>query len=548
MPQTVTETSAAMHWTTRPSKGVLSAGFVVATVLCLQLALFDFRPSNTSDDFTGYVSDALAVAHGTVYGMPDYILNKHYDLADSGQGAYPPGYPLVLAPIVAVAADPVHATALVNCVLYALFAGALTVFAAPVTGLTSAVAASLIAGLSPIFLNQGTMRVPTESLYLFVIMLAFIGERLLWTGGRYRPGFGSAVAVGALIAWASLIRITGVLLGPAAILADIARRRRLAWPVFLASAIAAVLFAGVILGVAQDYVIQNFGVLATEPEAHRGTAEVLEHAKVVLHNIAAMPGNLTAIATFTGAIPPSRTPSVELLRRVCTAGFAVLAAAGFVAQLRRRVTMAETYCILQTLLLLNLTSLLQSPRYWLPVSALALVYAFAGARVICAATRIGLPQLAPPMLAAAVAIGMIADPVAATLRTPDRYSLVEPRAVDAFARLARMTSAGDVVIARRPRTVVFYAHRKSADYSLAPTDPQFWDWAGSIGATHLLLSIDQPDVLAIARQRGLADHGDGLKTALDMFQAGFFGQHAGRFEPVFDNGRYRLFRIVPLAG
>ena len=83
-----------------PARLAAGAGLVAVAVLCLQLAMFDFRPSNTSDDFTAYVADALALDRGTTYGMPGYILNRHYDVADSGQGAYAPGYPLVLAAVV----------------------------------------------------------------------------------------------------------------------------------------------------------------------------------------------------------------------------------------------------------------------------------------------------------------------------------------------------------------------------------------------------------------------------------------------------------------
>ena len=468
------------------------AGAVAVLVLCLQLLSFQFQPSNGSDDFTAYVSNGRSLVTGAPYGMPEYILNPHYDRADSGQGAYPPGYPLALIPALLLGGDqPVRAAALANCVFYAGFAGLLVLFAFPTTGLLGAGGAGLVAGLAPYFHNQGTLRAPTESFYLLVLMATFLAERQLWPGRR--AGAGGVAAVGAGIALAALTRITGILLGPALILADLIRRRRLAWPTLLAGMVAGLLFTVTILSVSLDYVVQNYGVLRTPAAPGQASPDLVQ---VVLDNVVRMPGNLTALWTYPGPDAPADGGTWALLRKAATLPMLALAALGFVLQLRRMVTMAETYFVLQTLLLLNLTAILSSPRYWLPVSAVALVYAIGGGRALAA--FLGRRILAGPggvlagtvgaLATVALGLGLALGANAVAAGRPDAYPLTEARAVDAFARLARELPPGSVIVARRPRTVVFYGHRHAVDYHLPPSDPAFWNWAAEVRATHLLLS------------------------------------------------------------
>lgn len=522
---------------------------VAVAALAFQLVNFHDRPSNNSDDFTAYIRNAQSLVAGTRYGMPGYILNPVYDQADSGQGAYPPGYPIVLAPVVAFARDPVVAAALLNCVLYAGFIGLLVLFAAPAAGLAGAVGVGLVAGISPVFMDQGALRTPTESLFLLVMIAGFLSDRLVRPD---RPGRSwPIVLMGGLVAAAALIRITGVLLLPAVVLADIVRRRRLAWPPILVSVVAGAVVVAVILVAGRAYVIENIGVLTTPGPARSG-APLARHLTVILENVRDMPGNLVTLFTWQGAYAPPETGAWGLTRKALGLGVLVLAALGFVVQVRRRVSMVEVYFLLQIALLLNLTEILRSPRYWLPVSVLTLVYAAVGGAAVgaWAARRLapGQPASDRGGVIGALAVCLTAFGLACgsdwvSASRPDRYSLTESRAVDAFRQIAASTPAHAVIVTRRPRTVVFYTARSAVDYHLSPANPAFQPWAKTVGATHLLHFIDQPDVRAVAQRLGLPANDAGLTVALDAYEAVQFGAEQSRMMRVFDNGRYRLYRL-----
>jgi hypothetical protein len=538
-----------------PARWATAATAIAAflLVLALQLRFFHLQPNSTADDFVAYVANARALATGGTYGMPDYILNPHYDRTDSGQGAYPPGYPLALAPVVAFATDPVLAAALFNIVAYAGFAALLLLFALPSVGLFCAVGLALTAGLSPEFLNQGTWFAPSESFFLVVLMATLLSERRLHA---VRPiGAGSVLLLGAMIAAAALTRVTGILLGPAAILADLFRRRRLAWPAILASGLAGMLFLAVIAAFAMEYVVQNFDVLGIGASATDGHGRTVGSiVQIVTENLLAMPGNLTALWTISP--PKTLAPWQRLARTWSTIPVMGLILLGFILQARRLVSLAETYFVLQIGLLLSLTAILRSPRYWLPVSVLGLFYAVVGARMLgwWALDRLapgrpgragtGAGAVAGGLAVLALAAGLAAATDAVLVHSVEPYSVVDAPAQEALKKIRLTIPPASVIIARRPRTIVFYTGRAASDYHLTPADPGFWTWVAALRGTHLVLSIDQADVIALARKQGLPMDDAGLRAALDEYEKGFFGPTRAGIDLVFDTGRYRLYRLV----
>ena len=513
-------------------RSVGAAIAVFAAVLGLQLGLLDLRPRHADEGFVGYIINAQSIGNGEPYGMPGYIPNPHSGNVDSGQDAYPPVYPLVLAPVVAMAPEPVRAMAQTNAVLYAAFTAVLLLYALPGVGFAGALGIALAAGVSPVFANPGAFRAPGECLYLLLLVGVFLAVRRIEPGRR--AGVGAILLAAAMIGLAALTSVSGILLVPALVLADLIRRQRLAWPPAVAAALGGMLFVGVSLVCGLDSIAQTFDV----PGAG---VQLAAYARVVGENLVRMPGNLMALWTLDGPGDPGG--ALDWAGRLSMVAVLALGALGFGLRVRGGITVAETFFVLQIGMLLGLTEVLRSPRHWLPVSLLALYYAVIGARA--AGFRIGRRAgLAGGLIVVAMALGLAAAGDAALAARHEPYSLLDAPSQEAFRKIRLTIPPNAVLVGRRPQALTFFTERMASDYHLPPSDPAFWRWAAIIHASHLVLSIDQADTVAIARQRGLPLDDAGLRAALDEYEAGFFGPGRAGVDLIFDTGRYRLFRLL----
>jgi len=143
------------------ARRVALAGLVLVTRLPL-LVRADF----VSYDGTYYINQAKALLHGSL-----------------GGGAFPIGYPILIAPVLAIVRDGVLAAALVSL---AASIGSVLVFEAVCRRRLSpalSLFAALILALTPLFMRVSVLSV-SESAYTFWVLLAFLElERRPWASG-----------------------------------------------------------------------------------------------------------------------------------------------------------------------------------------------------------------------------------------------------------------------------------------------------------------------------------------------------------------------------
>jgi hypothetical protein len=526
--------------------------------MLFQQATLLVAPVVTADDYTAYIANARALLTGTAYGMPGYLINDHYSLGtDTGQGTYPPGYPALLALVARLAGTDVTLALCVQ-VNIAVFGAFVLLFMHRLGRMTdrlSACMGGLLIGFSPALLDPGSLRLPSEPLFL-LMMVAFMGADaalrglLLVRPGGWRSAAGMARLVGtaAVMAAAVAVRINGILMVPALGLADLVRFRRITLSAVLCGVFVVLLFVGAITLLRIDYLTRNASIFSATnapveavARPQPGLGERLStHAAAVAINLRQYPSNLSAawdwVPVLSGA--PQRGGLVGKLANAVLLAFAVT---GFVLCARRGFSGTEAYVLFETAMLLNLTDLLRSPRYALPISVICVMYIFVAAQALGRVGRAGrIARFLPPLLLA----GLVACNGLAVLqlRSP-RFAATAPEAVALQEWVKANTLADAVFVTRQPRSLVAYTGRAASDYHFAVVDADFRAWAAGLKADWLVLSIDQRDSRRLAARDG-ADEVARLTNGLDRYERALFGP-AGPPAPAFANLRYRVYPLRP---
>jgi hypothetical protein len=260
----------------------------------------------------------------------------------------------------------------------------------------------------------------------------------------------------------------------------------------------------------------------------------------IMGNLASLPGRLSALWSYAGqGAQPALPLWLGLLRKAATL---LLLGGGFVGlflRLRQGARGAEVFFLLMLAALLVLPEIMAGPRLFLPLSVLIVGY------VLDAAGAFRRPVPAQIVVLAVLLVGSGASWIAMA-RAPDNpYRATEPRAEALFHWLRAVPEPGEVVLARRARAVVFFTGHPASDWHQTKADAGFLAWADAKRATLLLTSIDQIEARQIVRRAGGIEDDASLSAALDTWEAQFFGAAQPRFERVFENTRFRVYRVPP---
>ncbi|MDQ2763033.1 MAG: hypothetical protein M3Y22_05945, partial [Pseudomonadota bacterium] len=192
------------------------------------LCILTLRPQETwtGGDFSLYLLHARNIAQGRAYAATGYVQNP--DNALMSPAAYPPGFPVLLAPVWAMAGLNLVAFKLVVITCLAALLAAVFALARPVLGAPLALTLATIAGAMPALFDrrdQILSDIPA-AMWCFIALVMFEGARRTPTAWRM-------LALGAAVALACATRTAGFALVAGLILACIARRP-VAWRAMLA--------------------------------------------------------------------------------------------------------------------------------------------------------------------------------------------------------------------------------------------------------------------------------------------------------------------------
>jgi hypothetical protein len=441
----------------RGSHPDLQAALACLTVVLLWAVLF--RPGYSvmgGGDFALYLLHAQALAEGRPYGDTGFVYNPA--AAIMSPAAYPPGLPLLLAPVVAVFGLDFTAIKLVMLAALLALLWLLHRIALPELGPRWSAVLVLAAGLSPAILMRRDA-IGADIPFAAWCLLALLGA-------RGRPAL---LAIG--VAMALLTRSIGIVLVAALALDLLFRaapmRRRLA--VALAAGTAA--SVGITL------------LFPADNATYAGYFSRLDAAGLAHHLASAVQAYAMAVVELFG-LSFGRAANLPVLLALIA-----LIGTGLVLRLRRRPDAVVLFVLLYGAALVAYPVHMEPTRYALPILPLLLLLALEPLhrRIPAPAVLVALALLYGPFYATR-------DPAAQSALTAD-----SPEVEDLVARM-RDTPPDTLVLARNPRLFALLAGRPALTWPEHLTPASFHDTVATFRPAYLVeerwLRTDEAETLA----------------------------------------------------
>lgn len=444
------------------------AALLALGLFAVHLAVFEV--DRWWGDTYQYLLHAENLTAGRPYADTGYVPSPESYVAPV---AYPTGYPLLIAPVVAAFGFDPRALSVVAslCLIAAAWAaGTLARRTVPDGWAYSVV---VLVGLQPGLIATSWQPLSDLPFMAFALLAVLAAERA--TGGADRPAWdrrrvGWAVLAGAAGAAATLTRSLGVVLVPTVLLVALLHRRS-AGAAALAVGVGAAAFAALQFDVGGPSITIS--------------AEGAGYAKLVQQDLLGQLGQIPArvprqaLDYARAAFPLWLVPDAPGL----TNGFAALAlvpvAVGFWTRARRRVGVPEAFAVLYVLALLPWT--FSGTRYLFPVYPLYYLFLVVGLWRIAQRGARWRAAVAVAGLAVAVSYGARYGEWAG--RPPGSVAVASDVAVYRFVR-ERTPEAAVVATTSDPRYAAFYARRPAAT---GPDEAERWPgFVRRLGATHVV--------------------------------------------------------------
>jgi hypothetical protein len=488
---TVVVMAVERRWLGTPALSV--AVLIAATFLFHFAALRDGIWYNS--DAALYLIHARSIVEGTPYADTGYLVNPtHFHSPPT----YPPLFPLMLAPIYAVAGLDLYPMKVLIVATTALATGALYLLARRVLPVGPSLAVGLIFAFSPAI---GWLKedLASDIPFLAIVFLClWVAEKAQDLPGRTDAGWKQGAVVGLLCFAAVATRSIGIVLLPALLIADILRVRRLS-----RYGAALLLVAMSLIGL-QEALLGNVGAYAAKDQAgglRRAVNTVVSTGRL-LSNM--MFETLPQVVVWVGA------------------AVAIAAAAyGTVVVFLRRWSPTALFLGGYTMAVILWPSN-SGARILLPQLALGLIFIFA---VLWPAD----PRPRWPKGVAAVLVALFATSYALRYhrysRAPFPNSFDRPVHAELVAFVNRETSPNDVFISIAPRTLALLTRRTGSIYDIRlPLEDQ-WRYFASIHARYLVLDHRSSEKDRSYLERVIAAYSDRLRLA-------------------FSNQAYQVYRIA----
>src|SRR2546425_5100640 len=419
------------------------------------------------DDFSQYIQHALNIAEGAPYAATGYIYNPHNP--GIGPRTYPPGFPLLLAPVIKGFGLKLRP---MKVLVIGLFVGALLVMVALFRGDLPPpymAALVLVTGLNPFFWEFKDQVLSDIPFLFFVLLSLYLFTRASAGDGSGRRATMLAVLAGAAAYVSYATRVLGIVLVPSFIGHDLIRTRRIGRQTVLAGgAFVALAGAQYLLWIRDSSYFDPFtGGVAS-----------------IGHNIVPYLRSLSEL--WENGFP-------DALRKAAFLAASALAAVGYVRSLRRHVAVVHLFPWLYLGPVIAWPSF-QDTRFLIPIIPFYFYFGLFGIREMDAAVerRWGRKHLALATLLAGVAVSY-AGRYATLPFGPLAEGIAKPESVRLFEFVKDSTAPTDVLVFSRPRALALFTGRRvSGGYR--PGDPcELWRYLSEIGAAYLVTG-PEPDV------------------------------------------------------
>lgn len=460
---------------------------VVVVGLVALVAVFHLLTLRSGVGWYGDTYQYLLHAENLVAGRPyadtGYIFNPEQYMAPA---AYPAGFPVLLAPVIALFGMSVPAILVLMTLVWAATVAAFAFLfryelpARYVYGLVLAI------GLQPYVWELKHEPLSDLPFLLGVVLSLLCYERAVRAEGGREVGF--AVAAGIAAAYAIAVRPLALVLVPAFLVADLVRARRLT-----RAAIVSVVGCGVLYGFYAGLVDLETGTRVVPTGGEGGAATgggygalvriaVLEHLGDIPRHVAA---NIIDYARATFVFWHIPQPGGGLVKNVLMGLSLVPLGLGLGHRLRRRFGGIEAFVVLYALSLLPWS--FSGVRYLAPLIPFYYFYLFVGLERWHAGRR---TQRVARLATASVAVALVTVYALRyeALLLDGRHSpdLAELAADPVYVYLREETPPATVLMTSGdPRAAVFFSRRAA---STAPTDVSRWPaFAERLGASYAVV-------------------------------------------------------------
>jgi len=480
---------------------LLPAAVILGIAVLLIVAL---RSGQEWDgDFALYILNARNIALGLPYGKTPYLFNAANTIHPA---AYPPGLPLLIAPIYAALGINLVAIKVICIVTFVLFLFVFHRIALSVVSPICALVVTAALGLHPYIFKFENSPAAELPFLFFCYGALYLFMRLSAEGERPRRSLAPLVAAtAAAVAAACLTRPVGGLLFPAALAVSVLHHRRLVTPESVALCVAAAMVllvqlafpadVGTYLHYFDDFSMHAF--LVSLEQYGRVAASVLGNAAVVHLEI--------GIALVTGV--------------------ALLALVGFVAQARRRFSILEAFSISYVGFILVFPALAPS-RYSLPVWPVLFLYSAEGVEILGAGFRAHFKRLAFELAVCGTVAAVYLIQYGSMTFGEIPFSVEAPQSRELFAGIEMDLPAGARLLTRKPAIIALYTGHEATIWPETFTDDELWTFLARMRVRYIVQDRYHMGVDAK------------LEDVLDPFVE----RNAARLQLVFSNEWFKLYR------
>lgn len=484
---------------------------VLGGVLLIYLATL--RPGlGGGGDAAQYVMHAENLVEGRPYAETGYVGNPHQFIAPK---SYPPGYPLLLVPVVALFGVNLMAMKVVGVVF---FVAALFVIAWAFRRALSPVAlGALVAviGLHPFFWDFKDSLLSDLPFLLFAFgALAAYNEAHEWKDDARRSLLW-ALAAAACTGAAILTRSLGVVLLPSFVLYDVIRWRRLSRPLLVVGGLCA---------------LGGAAALVLAPSAGGGSSEmgyvdlVQDQMGRIKARLLGLPQRIDEVAHHAGLLWDNGY--VPALRKVLFGLSIPLLLLGFWDRLRRQFSVFEVFAVLYVAALMPWTFLWL--RYLMPLFPLYFFYLFVGSRWLMESRWLEARAAGAARALALAGLLALAGTYAAKYSTldPERVGtqMTTPAAEELYAYIRQHTEPDDLLLSERSRQVIFFTGRPTSTAHEEDNEATLLRFFRSVGADYMIVGPPHPTP----------------EWEVSKGQVERFPEH---FERVYGNDEFGLYRI-----
>lgn len=456
-------------------------------------------------DFALYLMNARNIVLGLPYAKTAYLLNPANAI---NPAAYPPGLPLLFAPIYALFGIDLPKLKMLCIVALLLF---LVVFYRIARGMVPesfALAVTALIGLHPFIVASESSPASEFPFLFFCYWALYLLDRAQEQDRADVPWSLAAIALmAATIAFAYLTRSVGVLIFPAAFAVSVLNTRRL-----LTRNNAALAGAAALILLAQLAFPADLGTYAhyfDDYSLHALLGAVARYFGVYI--------------TIVGQVARNH-PSLGLL---LGAGIFFLAFAGFVARVRRRVTVFEAFFAMYACFLIVYPITIEASRYSMPIWPLLFLYCAHGID-LCRRRFVALGRYALPLAALLTIATLYAVQYASMSFGEIPYSVEASPSQDLFAFLKSELPPNARVLARKPTIVGLYSGHEATTWPAQFTDAELWSFLQSHHVQYIVQDVAPLGVLA---------------NSTDLL-APFIERNSGRLDLVFQDEWFNVYKAV----